>query len=223
MKCFVICYNRLTWLKQLCAQLQLMGLEVILIDNNSTYLPLLQWYENGCPYTVIRMDKNMGHQVLWKSGLIDQYEDRYYMVTDHDLNLAGIPNDMVDVLMLGLLSNEGVIKSGLSLRIDDLPANDYSREAIEWEKKFWETPQDANNFYRSDIDTTLAIYDRERDFGKLPNNRFFSAVRSPEPYTARHMPWYVDREFLNNNPEEVYYLERTNTYWAEKLKKSMAL
>lgn len=215
MKVFIIMKNRLTWPKAMCEFLADTGSEVILIDNASTYQPLLDWYDT-CPYTVHRMEKNYGHLVFWKSGLCNVYTDRFYIVTDHDLDLSGVPHDYADFLMKGLENN--VVKSGLSLRINDLPNNPYAMQAFDWELKFWQTKQDKNGFFNSDIDTTLAVYDRERKFGFPPeSNTFFSAVRSPEPYTARHLPWYLTPG--NMTEEERYYHERTDKYWSGKFKK----
>lgn len=216
-KAFVIAFNRVTWLRNLCAQLQAAGCQPIIIDNNSDYPPLLEFYRTT-EYKVHRMGSNWGHQILWKSGLINQYDDRHYIVTDPDLDLTGIPLDWPQHLMKGLWNNHSAMKAGLSLRIDDLPDNPYAQEAYNWEKKFWEGKRDVNGFVFADIDTTLAIYDRERNFGDLPNNYFFRAVRADLPYTARHLPWYLTKEKIEANEEERYYHDRTNTYWSQKLK-----
>ena len=71
-----------------------------------------------------------------------------------------------------------------------------------------------NGFYLSDIDTTFAMYDNTRQFGKLPNNRFFSAVRSKD-YVCKHLPWYLTKEMTD---EETYYQAHTGTYWSGKMK-----
>lgn len=212
MKVFIISYNRLTPLKNMCEFLAGAGCEPIIIDNASTYQPLLDWFKD-CPYDVIRMKENRGHQVAWHNGQMQFTDDRYYIVTDHDLDLSGVPLDFCDKLMKGLELFPQVIKSGLSLEINDLPKNSYTKEVYDWEVKFWQTEK-KHGFYLSDIDTTFAMYDRKRNFGHLPNNRFFSAVRADRPYTARHLPWYL--EALNE--EERYYLEHTTTYWATKFK-----
>ena len=203
MKAFVIMFNRLTSPKKLCRQLVKGGCEVILIDNGSTYQPLLKWYKD-CPYKV-HLLKEGGHKSLWESGIINEYSDRYYIVTDHDLDLTGVPKDFISVLMKGF-ENPNIVKSGLSLRIDDLPDNEYTKEVIEWESRFWKTRQDNNGFYFSDIDTTLAIYDRER-MPDININQWFSAVRSPAPYSARHLPWYNEEPLSN---EENYYFKLSN-------------
>lgn len=213
MKAFIIAYNRLTMLKNLAENLTQAGLEVIIIDNASTYEPLLEWYKTN-PYFIVRMDKNYGHQVLFNQ-CPELITDRYYIVTDHDLDISHLPSNWVDVLRKGLDLFPNVIKSGLSLRIDDLPENNYTKEVISWEIKYWEREL-RDGFYLSEIDTTLAMYDKTRDFGKLPNDRFFSAVRADKPYESLHLPWYNTLE--NMDDEEKYYSEHTGTYWNEKFK-----
>lgn len=226
-KAFVIMYNRLTWPKKMCEFLADTGCEVVLIDNASTYPPLLEWLYAGCdcdgskcPYEVHRMDKNWGHQVFWKTGLFEKFGKGEYIVTDHDLDLTGIPSNYLDVLREGLASEDDITKAGFSLRIDDLPKNAFTDEVVGWEKKFWNMKPNEAGFYKADIDTTFALYDGKRDFGELPpvGYKFHWAVRSPEPYTARHLPWYNTPEFLLSNEEERYYQEHTHTYWSEKYK-----
>lgn len=203
-------FNRLTWPKKMAEFLSDHGCEVVLIDNNSTYQPLLDWYST-CPYKVHRLKENLGHKCLYTSGILDEYKDRYYYLTDHDLDLSGVPSDFQDFLIKGLEDSE-VIKSGLSLEIDDLPNNPYANIARDWETKFWQTQQDKNGFYSSAIDTTFALYDREREYPEFPSGDFFfRAVRAPRPYTARHLPWYNTPG--NISEEELYYIKSTGTYW----------
>lgn len=199
----------------MCEFLSDHNINVILIDNNSTYKPLLDWYEN-CPYKVYRLYDNLGHKCLYKSGIIDEYKDQYYILSDHDLDISNLPSDFIEVLMSGL-ENKNVIKSGLSLEINDLPNNQYTDMVINWEKKYWERPIVHNNFYLSEVDTTFAIYDRNREYNDFPeSDNFFKAVRSPRPYTARHLPWYNTLE--NITEEEMYYIKTTNTYWLGNFK-----
>jgi hypothetical protein len=140
--------------------------------------------------------------VVWDAGIINDYQDQYYAVTDPDLDLSGVPRDYLDVLMRGLTGNSEVIKAGLSLRIDDLPTNAFTAQILVKEEKYWQADRDLNGFYVAGIDTTFAIYDRER----LLNQKFYWSLRSPEPYVARHLPWYLTRE--NLTIEELFYLVR---------------
>ena len=162
-------YNRLTYPKNMAEFLSDNNVNVILIDNNSTYQPLIDWYDNECKYKVYRLKENLGHKCLYKSGIIDEYKDQYYMLTDHDLDISNVPVDFVDVLIKGF-SNPGIIKSGLSLEVNDLPQNDYAKKALDWEMKYWNRPIDSNGFYESEIDTTLALYDRTREYSGFPES-----------------------------------------------------
>jgi len=204
----------------MCEYLEATGVRPIIIDNDSTYPPLLDWYKD-CGYKVHRMERNYGHLVFWKSFLINQYSDRFYCLTDPDLDLSKVPHDYADVLMRGLNENPTVTKAGLSLRINDLPQNAYTKKVIEWEKKFWQ--HKSGIFYKADVDTTFALYDKQRDFGKLPpeGNKFHWAVRAPEHYTAKHIPWYLTKEKIESSEEEQYYMSQTHTYWSNIFKETM--
>mgnify|MGYP001578401030 CR=1 FL=1 len=211
-------FNRLTWAKNMAEYLADNGLEVILLDNNSRYAPLLDWYKT-CPFKIHRFSENLGHKVLWTSGIINEYPDEYYATTDHDLDLTGLPDDFVEKLFQGL-ENEWAIKSGLSLRVDDLPRNAYTKEVTKWESKWWLTERDTNGFYFSDVDTTFALYDAERTRNIANENEFFRAVRAPKPYECTHLPWHDTTE--NITPEEQFYMDNIGAksgYWTHHFKR----
>ena len=174
------------------------GCEVILVDNASRYVPLLEWYET-CPYQIYKLRQNHGHMAVWDTGIINQHVDQFYAVTDPDLDLTGIPTDYIEFLKKGLADNPEVVKAGFSLKIDDLPKNEFTKQVIEKEREYWFAPRDVNGFYRSGIDTTFAIYDRQRFL-----NKFYWSLRSPEPYVAKHLPWYMTKETMTF--EELYYI-----------------
>jgi len=210
LKAFIIVFNRLTWPKKLAEHLSALGCEVILIDNHSTYMPLIEWYMY-CPFKVHRMEKNYLSNVLWTANIIDEYPDQYYIVTDCDLDISQVPSDFIGVLM-NELNDRDVYKAGLSLEIDDLPDNEMTRAVIAHEERFWRTPTTKNGFHLSDVATTLALYDRTKFTGM-----FLNAIRAPRPYTARHLPWYLTKETLTD--EEKYFVETTQwTGWSKYLK-----
>jgi hypothetical protein len=216
-KALIIMFNRLEWPEKMAQYLADTGCEVILVDNNSTYGPLLKWYET-CPYTLIRLDRNFGHKAPWEAGIVSSFPDEHYIVTDHDLDLSRVPHDYTDVLFRGLEANPSVIKSGFSLEIGDLPVNNYTKRIIEWENQFWKNPVDSNGFFLSAIDTTFALYDKKREFTGFPDSEplgFIRAVRSPRPYIARHLPWYMTKD--NLTAEDLYFLDHCSncSYWAK--------
>lgn len=198
MKAFIIMFNRVTMPKAMAEYLS-DTCEVILVDNNSTYPHLLEWY-NGCPYKIIWMKENRITWEDWLQKVLKTFHDRYFIITDHDLDLSQVPKDYQNVLMQGLERNEFATKAGLSLRIDDLPDNELTRKVIDHEKMFWEV-EASEGFYKADISTTFALYDRER-----LKNGFLNAVRSKN-YTARHLPWYSTEKDIDS--EERYYQEHS--------------
>ena len=60
-----------------------------IIDNQSTYPPLLEYYTR-LPYPVYMLNKNVGHLSLWETGIFKQFKDSYYAYTDSDLEI--LPN-----------------------------------------------------------------------------------------------------------------------------------
>lgn len=229
LNCFIVMWNRLTYPMKMAEYLSDHNVNVIMIDNNSSYEPLLEWYKSKCKYKVYRLKENMGHKCLYISGILNEYKDDHYFLTDPDLDLSQVPADFIDVLFKGLEHNKSVLKSGLSLEINDLPDNEYARGVFKWEEKFWNPGRFKNGFYESDTDTTFALYDRKREWeGFMTNlnepenlNKFFCAVRSPRPYTVRHLPWYNTPDNLTE--EEKYYLKITGTYWMGQYKKTFGV
>jgi len=217
-KAFIIMYNRLTIAKKLAEDLTKAGCEVILIDNNSSYPPLLDWYTE-CPYKVHKLNANYRERAFWDSDLFNSYTDEYYIVTDHDLDISDVPLDFVNILRQGLINNKDIVKCGLSLDLDSLPINTYTREIRNFEGKYWVDKDDNGNF-KAGVDTTLAMYNRNRQPDGWGNgDNFFQATRLPKPYSAKHVPWYLNEKSLQDDPEELYYHTHCNNQWSTIFKR----
>lgn len=173
----------------------------IIIDNNSNYKPLLDWYD----YTdiqIIRLTENYGHTVLWqlKNTLDKLVGNDRYIVTDPDLNYTGIPKDFLSVLNKGLDKYPDYDKCGLSLEINDLPNTEEGVFIQKHEFKYWKNPLD-DMYFHADTDTTFALY-RE---GVREYNH--NAIRTNRPYTCHHLSWYyTDWESM---PEDEQHYFRT--------------
>lgn len=210
-------YNRLTIPKKLAEFLADTGCEPILLDNTSTYPPLLDWYK-VCPFKVHTFNQRYGERVFWDSGLFNEYNDEYYVVTDHDLDISHIPADYITKLIDGL-TNQNITKCGLSLDIDDLPDNDYAKDVVGCESKYWNEKDFLGN-YIAGVDTTFAMYDRKRQItGWDYGDKFYYATRLPKPYSAKHMPWYLIENSLNIDEEERYYHTGCNNFWSTVYKR----
>jgi hypothetical protein len=209
-------YNRLTIPIKLCEKLEKLNVDIILLDNNSSYPPLIKWYET-CKYKVIKFDNNLGHKCLFKTDLLDTIDGDYFIYTDHDLDIDGIPDDTVNKMIEVISSRNDIIKCGLSLEINDLPDNGYAKKIYDWELKFWDNSRKKADYYISEIDTTFALYDKRRlDESVINSDNFFRAVRLDRPYVAKHIPWYNTPE--NISEEELFYMNNTTTYWSNNYK-----
>lgn len=203
--------NRLTMLQKLIKSLEIRGYSNIhIIDNNSTYKPLLSYYERSS-YVIHRIHQNGGYLSLWKTGLIKKYQQDYFVYTDPDLEIVPeCPHDFMQLFFSELKRNKELFKVGFSLRIDDLPDH-YQRkqQVIEWEKQFFQKPA-GPMFYEAAIDTTFALHKPYMVGGA---HKILTAYRSAHPYEMRHLPWYVDSSLPD--AEEQYYIAHTetSTHW----------
>lgn len=208
-------FNRLTTLHQLIEALENRGYSnIYIIDNASTYPPLLDYYKQ-CPYKIFQLKENLGFKALWKSGLNKQLCKDYFVYTDSDVVPAPYcPDDFLDYFLVQLKRHPFARKVGFSLRIDNLPdCYAHKEEVILTEKTYYTHLKDG--LYRAPIDTTFALY---RPRIGLSRSRSVEAYRTAYPYQAEHLPWYTDSSSLSE--EEQYYIDhcRHITSWTSKAK-----
>ncbi|NOY71546.1 MAG: glycosyltransferase family 2 protein [Gammaproteobacteria bacterium] len=213
--------NRLEYLKKLIKWLIKAGhRNITIIDNDSSYPPLLEYYKS-CPCNIVKLKKNMGHLALWNSGIYDEIKTPFYVYTDPDVvPVEECPDNAVEFFIDTLTRNSGIEKIGFGLKLDDLPSSSPNvRKIIKWEKQFWKTPF-SDSFYDANVDTTFAVYRQEVKGGTYhyPDIRGgikLKSLRSASPYLARHLPWY--RDISEFTAEDIYYLQHseTITHWTK--------
>lgn len=204
-------YNRLTTLSLLISSLEERGYKnIFIIDNASTYPPLLKYYER-CPYTVFRLKDNVGYLALWKTDIHKRFIGNYYVYTDSDIVPSKeCPDDFLTYFRDVLKRHKYATKVGFGLKIDDLPDHyDLKHSVIEWESEFWKY-EIEKNLFRSPIDTTFALY---RPYARKNANWYIEQYRTGGKYVAHHMPWYNNSEDLSL--EEQYYMRSCtkSTHW----------
>jgi hypothetical protein len=188
------------------------GIIPIFIDNNSVYQPLLEYYKI-CKYEVIKLNQNYGHTVIWDANILKRLNiNGEYIITDPDLDISNIPKDFLGILQEGLYKYPKYDKCGFSLRLTDLPNNNFSRYVNETEIGYWKKPLDEM-YFDALTDTTFALY---RAGVRIKTS---NSIRTNEPYCAKHVPWYYTN--MNELPDdEKYYFKsiQTSTYYSYKLK-----
>lgn len=206
----IISYNQLHYLKQLINfLLEKKYRNIVIIDNASTYKPLLQYFDKIEPMVKIhRLSKNWGHRVLWQNKkLFADYMQGYYAVTDADIvPNPECPEDFMLLFKKILDKHDEVKKVGFSLRLDDIPEhNPNKRKIIQWEQQFWED-KNKKGYFIADIDTTFALY-RPANMDFVQKN-FYRGIRTAPPYVALHGGWYINPK--NLTAEQQFYMKTAN-------------
>lgn len=195
--------NRLTTTKNLVNGLHNLGYTNIhILDNDSTYPPLLDWYKH-CSFKVELLGKNLGQLAIYNSDYINKFNG-WVAYSDSDIELnVDCPSGFIDTMIQGA-DKYGKLKAGLALRIDDLPRTRYGLYVQREEQKFW-TKELEPNIYEADVDTTFSIIKVGQPFQ-------YQAIRLAGDLTARHIPWYLDYEKLNE--EELHIIENSNSQFS---------
>lgn len=193
-------FNRLSTTKKLADDISKLGYTNIhILDNNSTYPPLLEWY-GGCSYTVERCSYNYGQLAVYNSDYINKFSD-WIAYSDSDIELnQSTPRDFIERL-IATAEKYNRLKAGLALRIDDLPDTQYANYAKWVEEKFWKKELEKD-VYDADIDTTFSVIKVGQPFQ-------YQALRLAGDFTAKHIPWYIDYDNLSE--EEKYYIEHSSS------------
>lgn len=187
--------------------------QITVIDCESTYQPLLDWYAEQSDIEVVRAE-NLGNHAVWK--LFRPAED--YFASDADLDISAVPIDFL-TLLRDKLREPHWVKVGLSLRLDDIPnAHPFADEVRSHEGKFWTRPN-GPRWYLANIDTAGTMYRGGTGWGG-----YGPAARSRPPYVARHLPWYLT---TGNVPDDWrHYLTRLSPkglHWSPKLREALGL
>jgi len=210
---FVNNHNRLSSTTRLTEWLLGAGTQrIVILDNDSTYQPLLEWYRNLPEGVSVIEQANMGPWSFWGCNR-QETQGNPYIVTDSDVVPSECcPLDLIDRLLSLLRDNPGCGKVGPGLRLDNIP--ELSRDFItngdgkgwEGEGVFWKRRHPSGAF-NAPIDTTFAIYNARSPWVPADWNN----LRTDMPYVVEHTPWYISKPF---SPEEQYYREHANTTWS---------
>jgi len=202
--------NRVSTLKKLIDSIPKNNTRIIVLDNDSTFEPLLDYYsELPKEITLVKLNSNLGQQALYRWDGYKNLEDQYFIYTDSDLVVSeDCPNDFLEILLETKKKYKQYNKIGLGLRIDDLP-NHYAfkQKVIDWElqycNEFIYDDEFKVKFWIAPVDTTFAMYDKKNNAGL--NYSICNCLRTDFPYMARHLPWYTDSSNLDT--EEKYYMK----------------
>lgn len=211
---FIISFNRLACLQKLVAWLETAELaEPIIVDNGSTYRPLLDWFAT-MRGTIAIHDRpdNYGPYRIWEQRVFEPHtthEQPFYVVTDPDVvPIAECPKDAIPRL-IDTWNELRCPKVGLSLRLETIPDTLPTGQEI----RAWETTLQSNGVARSAgaralppchgslLDTTFQVNHRD----VVPPSYGSPGIRLAHPYQADHLGWNLDPHHLSE--EEKFYWE----------------
>jgi hypothetical protein len=201
---FVINRNRFSSTRRLVSWLVMTGCTAVtVVDNESTYEPLLHYYNDGLPKEVQLVKcGNIGPSAPFALGLT-QGLGKHFVITDSDCVPSTIcPTDLFEKLHEVMNRYPNKNKVGVSLRIDNLP--DYvpfAKKVQEANKGFWQS-RISHDCFDAAIDTTFALWRWETGW-QGPDPAI--GCRLDSPYSFEHWPWYI----WPPDEEEIYYAERT--------------
>lgn len=200
-------FNRLAYLKILLDGLKSRGYHnIIILDNQSTYQPLLEFYSNNKQIKVIRLSKNLGHLALNQlPSVYNKIKYNFFVYTDPDLEVIdSCPKNFMEHFFKILNKDPERNKVGFGLKIDDLPeVYQFKRHVIEWEKQYHEKRLDGG--FIANIDTTFCLH---KPFTAVGEQYSVNAVRTDYPYLMRHLPWYEDSKHIPD--ESLFYNSKAN-------------
>jgi glycosyltransferase involved in cell wall biosynthesis len=212
MKIPIIINNRnlLTWPSKMVEDLQTfenVG-EIIILDNGSTYEPLLEWYKTN-PCTII-YSENLGQGAPWILNLPNKLGFDYYVVTDSDLDLSKTPKNSLLQLKEKLDSHLEYSKIGLSLYNWNVSEESpYHHFLKTWGLNNWGEDTIIDGLLTKQlVDTTFALYHIDRH----PHGH---SCATNLPYSARHIPWEITKDIIQDMPNKNfefynYLLNATN-------------
>lgn len=179
---------------------------VVILDNDSTYPPLLEYYselEKNPRVKIITLGENFGYKALWRSKVLEYLHIATpYVYTDPDVVPAeNCPKDIVRRLYEILSAHHEIRKVGLGLIWEDITFYD---------KKYWQE-QEADFYARGNLGGGLAYANVDTTFALYSNLRSYSlrfSLRTVGDSRARHLPWYFDYDKLPE--DEKYYLDHAD-------------
>lgn len=181
---------------------------ITVIDNGSTYPPLLVYYDSIKEVKVVRPSFDLGARgawAFWDLGLNKEFTTPV-LISDSDcVPDKDCPKDLVQILLDVLDRHPDCKKVSPGIRIDDIP-DTYRRkkEVLESQSVYWKDEVlDSLPLYNAHTDTTTTLV-RNGEIVLWSDRQF----RIGAPYLIQHKPWYLDSS--NPTVEERYYSQHVH-------------
>lgn len=202
----IIMYNNHLYVKIMIEQLQRYYInDIIIIDNCSTWEKTKEFKNNLTSVKLIELNQNFGHNV-WKKKFIYKTLPEKFILTDPDIKFnKNLPSNFLEEL-INVSDEYKTPKCGFALDISEphkfYPSTGYMtdpgigapNETIEsWESQFWKNSvlDCSKEMYYASIDTTFCLVTK-----KYQKRDIHTSIRIAGNFTAKHLPWYIEDEYL---------------------------
>jgi hypothetical protein len=193
-------YNQLYCLRNLINWFQYYhkGNQVYIIDNNSDYEPLLNFYEL-CNKGIIENVKVVRYTdntcVKNIVDFIKGVKNDYYILSNPDISPCfTVPENYLDIWKY-CIDKLGYYKVGFNLLLDNIPKHNKNKDIItHWENSLITKVIDIkfnDEIYKAKImpsDMTYCLYSREKGGWTRDYEKWYNALRL---FDAEHIGWYI--------------------------------
>lgn len=200
---FIIVHNQYEILKKCVESFETLietPIEIIFHNVCSSYFETTNYLEEKKRqgYTVYYSGINNHHTVVnsIKDYVSKNPDCEYIVMTDPDIELYNVNGNILDFYVY-LLNTLNVSSVGPMLKIDDIPDEYHNKQqAIAGHRlSFWNKPRQSimfNNmsyeYINCSTDTTFQLFSSKNIPKTFP---YGNSVRTLEPYSARHLDWYI--------------------------------
>lgn len=181
---------------------------IYIIDNGSTYEPLLYWYKEQTDAAIIETGKNEFIPNL--KGFINRLSSPYYAISDPDIMPhPSTPPNFMEVFVHAI-ERQGFHHAGFGLLHEEIPEFNPKKGWIAGDEHgLYSTPVEVmgHTGYKAPIDTTFAVYSRDNGGWSAPMQaaHWSNSIRL---FKAYHLMWHLHPEHINEEMDN--YLKTAN-------------
>jgi hypothetical protein len=177
---FLMMCDLYDWPMALLKDLRKLG-RVIIVDQGSTYAPLLEFYET-CDLEVERLGRRISRRELIESEMIGKsITQKEYIVCDPDISIFGLPDNIFQLLWREMIS----VGAPAGLRRKSVSGS--------YRSKYVELKPNICDLYGQTACFPLTMYCVGHDFN--------TPQQSLAQYGVDHLPWSVDMLDLDDDVE----------------------
>lgn len=211
---YVIAHDNLHHLRNFISWVRRIVHHIVIVDNGSTYPPLLEWYlhsHKAQSCHIVRLSENLGPRFYLDEDMRRRMPERF-LLSDPDLEpqVSDDADTIVNQLMT-VSAHYGAWKVGCALHLwpeSEMLSGEYhlGHTITKWEAQFWRHPEklggseneDGDQVYYADVDTTFCLVDWSNPMllsdarKSLYPHGWMNNYRVGGSCTMLHLPWQRD-------------------------------